>query len=57
MLFVLQGDTEAAAKDIETKAREAFDFDYNEVHIDQPFQHAYNFLNKLSIINRYPIIQ
>ena len=51
MLFVLQGDNSAASKDIETKAREAFDFDYNEVEIDQTFQH--DFLNKLSRIQYF----
>ena len=34
MKFVLQGDNSAASKDIEAKARDAYDFEYNEVHIN-----------------------
>ena len=29
--FVLQGDNKTASKDLEAKARDAYDFDYNEV--------------------------
>ena len=36
MQFVLQGDNSAASKDLEAKARDAYDFEYNEVHIDIP---------------------
>ena len=34
IIFVLQVDNNAASKDIEAKARDAYDFDFNEVHID-----------------------
>jgi len=32
--FILQGDNKTASNDLEAKARDAYDFDYNEVQSD-----------------------